>query len=56
MFADKFGFLFPRNFVKLDAAEIKVATSGIVQAYGKEFDGDDLERETRSFQVEFSTN
>lgn len=53
MVAEKFDFLFPRNFVKLEVAEIKVATSNLLRVYGEDFDGDDLEREVRSFQVEF---
>ena len=53
MVAEKFDFLFPRNFVKLEVAEIKVATSNLLRVYGEDFDGDVLEREVRSFQVEF---
>ncbi|CAB3994722.1 zinc finger MYM-type 1-like [Paramuricea clavata] len=53
MVTEKFDFLFPRNFVKLEVAEIKVATSNLLRVYGEDFDGDDLEREVRSFQVEF---
>ncbi|CAB4021489.1 zinc finger MYM-type 1-like [Paramuricea clavata] len=53
MVAEKFDFLFPRNFVKLEVAEIKLATSNLLRVYGEDFDGDDLEREVRSFQVEF---
>ncbi|CAB3998108.1 zinc finger MYM-type 1-like [Paramuricea clavata] len=53
MVAEKFDFLFPRNFVKLEVAEIKVWPSNLLRVYGEDFDGDDLEREVRSFQVEF---
>lgn len=53
MVAEKFDFLFTRNFVKLKVAEIEEASSKIVRAYEEDFDGVDLEREVRSFQVEF---
>ncbi len=53
MVAEKFDCLFPRNFTKLEVTEIKVAISNILCAYGKDFDGDDLGREFRSFQVQF---
>jgi hypothetical protein len=33
MVAEKFDFLFPRNFVKLEVAEIKVATSNLLYVY-----------------------
>ena len=36
MVAEKFEFLFPRNFVKVDVAEIKVATSNILRANGED--------------------
>ena len=53
MVAEKFNLLFPGNFVKLDVAQIKEATLNIVRAYGDDFESDDLEREVRSFQIEF---
>ena len=53
MVAEKFNFLFPGNFVKLDVAQIKEATLNIVRAYGDDFESDDLETEVRSFQIEF---
>ena len=53
MVAEKFNFLFPGNFVKLDVAQIKEATLNIVRAYGDDFESDYLETEVRSFQIEF---
>ena len=53
MVAEKFNFLFPANFVKLDVAQIKEATLNIVRAYGDDFESSDLERKVRSFQIEF---
>ena len=53
MVAEKFNFLFPGNFVKLDVAQINKATLNIVRAYGDDFESVDLETEVRSFQIEF---
>ena len=53
MVTENFSFLFPRNFITLGVAEINAATSNIVRTYGDDFNRDDLEREVRSFQVEF---
>ena len=49
---ENYKILFPRNFITLGVAEINAATSNIVRTYGDDFNGDDLEREVRSFQVE----
>ena len=51
--AEQFDFLFTRKFVKLEVTEIEEATSKIVRVYVDDFDGVDLEREVRSFKVEF---
>ena len=53
MVTENFSFLFPRNVITLGVAEINAATSNIVRTYGEYFNRDDLEREVRSFQVEF---
>ena len=53
MVAEKFSFLFPGDFVKLDDAQIEEAFLNIVRAYGDDFKSYDLEREVRSFQIEF---
>ena len=53
MVAEKFNFLFPGNLVKLDTTQNKEATLNFVRAYDDGFESDDLEREVRSFQIEF---
>ena len=53
MVAEKFNFLFPGNLVKLDTAQNKEATLNFVRGYDDGFEIDDLEREVRSFQIEF---
>ena len=52
MVTEDYNFLFPRNFITLDVAEINAATSNIMRTYGDDFNGDELEREVRSIQVE----
>jgi hypothetical protein len=52
MVAEKVDFLFPTNFVKLEVTEIEWP-SKIVRAYREDCDCVDLERDVRSFQVEF---
>ena len=52
MVTEDYNFLFPRNFITLDVTEINAATSNIMRTYGDDFNGDELEREVRSIQVE----